>query len=193
MSNDCIKNPLPIPEQCDNCASYEVEFVGNEAVYGRSYGKWPYVYFCSSCQAAVGCHPGTRIPLGRMADKKTRQLRARAHTHFDPLWKSGAMSRTEAYRLLSRNLNIPAEQCHISQMNVEQLKFVIEHCRGFSYEGNLQVMKRRKGKKDAKRTKRIEREKRQKFHNGKRVEGPNPFLRRARRSKLSSGKGVEGD
>ena len=187
-----VKNPLPVPEQCDNCASFDVRFTGNEAIYGKPYGEWPYVYFCPSCGAAVGCHPGTRIPLGRMADKKTRQLRAKAHQVFDPLWKSGAMSRTEAYNLLARHLGIAYEQCHISQMNVEQLQYVIEQCGNLEIDKSAKVIQRRKEKKDAKRIKRDEREKRNRYHNGARI-GQNPFFRRARRSKSNCKTDFDGD
>jgi len=127
-----------------------------------------------------------------MADKKTHQMRAEAHRHFDPLWKSGAMTRTEAYKLLARHLNIPHQSCHISQMNVEQLQYVIEQCKNLQFDGSAKVIQRRKEKKDAKRIKRTEREKRNRFHNGKRIEGPNPFFRRARRGKQDCGTDFEG-
>jgi cobyrinic acid a,c-diamide synthase len=128
-----------------------------------------------------------------MADKKTRQMRAEAHRHFDPLWKSGGMTRTDAYKMLARHLGIPHEKCHISQMNVEQLQYVIEQCKGLTFDSTAKVVQRRKEKKDAKRSKRTEREKRNRYHNGKRIEGPNPFIRRARRSKQDRGTGLEGD
>jgi hypothetical protein len=156
-----VENPLPIPEHCDACASFDVTFTNNEAVYGKPHGEWPFVYLCLACGAVVGCHPGTRVPLGRMADKRTRKLRGQAHTVFDPLWQSGAMTRSEAYCWLARHLGITREQCHISQFNVEQLTAVVEHCKAFVSERNIEILKRRGEKKNAKRIKRFKREKQQ--------------------------------
>lgn len=155
MSNR-IKNPLPIPTQCDNCASLNIAFVGNEKLYGKPHGPWPYCYLCSDCGAAVGCHPNTEIPLGRMADKKTRQLRARAHAVFDPIWRSQAMTRSEAYNMLARHLNIPPQDCHISQLNQAQLHFVIKQCKELTPD--LETLRRRRERKDAKQLKRTKRE-----------------------------------
>lgn len=183
--HDRIKNPLPIPRQCDNCASFDIAFKNNILLYGRECGEWPYCWHCSSCDAAVGCHSGTDTPLGRMADKKTRKLRAEAHKWFDPLWKSGAMTRSDAYDLVAKHLQINSSECHISQLSIEQLKFVIEQCKDLEISEQATVIKRRKEKKHAKQSKRTQREK-HKFHGGKRVAGPNPFFRRARRSEQDS-------
>lgn len=183
---DRVKNPLPPPEQCDACASFDVIFTGNERLYGKPYGEWPYCYLCLACGAAVGCHPNTRFPLGRMADKATRQMRAAAHRHFDPLWKSQAMTRTEAYKMLAKHLSIPLEQCHISQLNIEQLKLVIDQCKGLEIsEAQVEVLKRRREKKDAKRLKRIKRESRQSNRHGKYTKR-NDSARRARRREQDS-------
>lgn len=45
------------------------------------------------CDARVGCHPGTKAPLGRLATRRVRVARQRAHAAFDPLWKQGRMTR----------------------------------------------------------------------------------------------------
>lgn len=182
---DRIRNPLPIPEQCDHCASFDVAYVNNEVIYGRPCGDWPMAYYCSACEAAVGCHPGTNIPLGRMADKRTRQLRAVAHKHFDPLWRSGAMSRTEAYKLLSKLLNIPHEKCHISQLDAEQLRIVIAHCKESNIQTEAKIVARRKEKKRAKNVDRIKRDKKRTERFSKFTKR-NAAIRRARRSEQDS-------
>src|SRR5574337_856173 len=59
--------PLNAPGICRYCKG-EVKLVNNAEFYkGREYG-WPLAYYCSSCGARVGCHPGTDIPLGSLAD-----------------------------------------------------------------------------------------------------------------------------
>jgi hypothetical protein len=159
MSIEKIKNPLPAPTQCDYCASCDVTFTNNAAVYGREVGEWPYCYHCPNCGASVGCHPGTAIPLGRLANAKTRRLRAEAHKHFDQLWTSGAMSREDAYSLIARHLSIDdPDACHLSQMSDDQLKSVREYCRTLVTAENLRALKRRKEKQAVKQHKRHQRE-----------------------------------
>lgn len=56
----------------------------------------------------VGFHrqkaePGSPLAKARMA----------AHDAFDALWKSGQMSRSEAYRWLAEQLGVSREDCHM--------------------------------------------------------------------------------
>jgi hypothetical protein len=145
-----------MPTQCDNCCSLAVILTTNEKVYGRSYGAWPYIYYCEDCKAAVGCHPNTYIALGRLADRATRQLRSKAHEEFDKLWRTGLMSRDKAYTWLSLQLGIEVEECHISQLSKDQLKDVATLSADYLTQ-NLKALMRRKVKQDAKQQKRHER------------------------------------
>lgn len=43
---------------------------------------------------------------------------------FDPLWKSGAMTRGEAYQELQVALGMTAEDCHMGKMNKQDLRCV---------------------------------------------------------------------
>ena len=151
-----IKDALPVPEQCDNCCSFNIELTTNDRIYGRRYGDWPHIYFCGDCRAAVGCHPGTFVPLGRMADRQTRALRTKAHDEFDRLWQSGLMSRSKAYNWLAAQLSIAPSECHISWLSKDQLKDVATLSADYLSQ-NYAALVRRKVKKDAKQEKRIER------------------------------------
>ncbi len=94
--------------------------------------KYSKVWVCSNypeCDAYVGCHKGTDIPMGRLANARLRTLKKEAHKQFDPLWKSDFMSRREAYKWLSDMLNIPLEQCHIGMFDIKQCQRVIHLCR----------------------------------------------------------------
>lgn len=122
MGSHVISNPLPVPEHCDRCCSVNVEFASNARLYGREFGKWPKCYICNDCGASVGCHPNTRIPLGRMANRKTRALRAKAHASFDKLWRGGYMTRDQSYTWLANQLNIEPSECHMSQLSDENLR-----------------------------------------------------------------------
>lgn len=77
-------------------------------------------YVCKPCEAYVGCHKNTTTPLGTVANAELRQHRSLCHTVFDPMWRNGSMTRSEAYSWLSTNLNIPKNKCHIAMFNTAQ-------------------------------------------------------------------------
>lgn len=110
-----VKNVLPTPEQCNCCGRMGVVIKSNDEIYrGRKYGKWPWVYICAgdieSCGAYVGMHPFTNIPLGTLADAKTREARKKCKVPF--LHLTGKISRKEAYKKLAEKLGIETEECH---------------------------------------------------------------------------------
>lgn len=95
----------------------------------KDYSK---VWVCSNypkCDAYVGCHKGTTIPMGRLANARLRTLKKEAHRQFDPLWKSGLMTRKEAYKWLSTMLNIDLDECHIGMFDIKDCQRTIHLCR----------------------------------------------------------------
>ena len=62
-------------------------------------------------------------PLVTPATMTARNL---AHATFDPIWKSGKMSRGEAYRRLALAMEMTATECHISIMDEDQAYRVAE-------------------------------------------------------------------
>lgn len=92
------------------------------------YGKF---YGCSrfpACKAAHGAHPDGR-PLGIPANAETKAWRMRAHDAFDQLWKSGRMSRREAYAWLRTTMGLGKADCHIGRFDIDQCQQVIAVCR----------------------------------------------------------------
>jgi hypothetical protein len=57
-------------------------------------------------------HPGTGIPLGTLADEAIREARKHCKEPFESLYKTGKMSRSQAYQALADKLGIPKEECH---------------------------------------------------------------------------------
>lgn len=118
--------------KCPYCGA-EVSLKDAQFIYHTNKSKnWGKVWVCDNypnCDAYVGCHPGTTIPLGRLANARLRTLKAEAHKQFDPLWKSGLMSRRSAYKWLSDMLDIPVEDCHIGMFDVSMCQKVIHLCR----------------------------------------------------------------
>jgi hypothetical protein len=76
-------------------------------------------YQCAPCGAYVGCHPGTTRSLGRLADAPLRAAKARVHAMFDPLWKSGRISRSSAYARLADAIGIQPRECHVGMFSLD--------------------------------------------------------------------------
>ena len=101
--------PGPI---CSYCGSPS-ECRNSSVIYGRSYGL---AWVCANyptCDAYVGCHPDTAIPLGRLADKALRIAKSAVHRRFDPIWRGRQLSRERAYAWLAERLGIATGECHI--------------------------------------------------------------------------------
>ena len=64
--------------------------------------------------------------------QRSRRGRARdlAHTHFDPLWESGRMSRTEAYARLAQAMLLTEDECHMRCMKPKACREVVWLCKG---------------------------------------------------------------
>lgn len=106
---------------CPYCGK-EAQWVDNVKIYGKRYGKSYMMWWCKPCDALVGCHQNTRKPLGTLANKELRGLRIKAHAVFDPLWKSGNMTRDDAYHLLKEKTG---KWLHIGEADVEDCKLII--------------------------------------------------------------------
>lgn len=124
---------------CPYCGARSIFRESSAHLYRRDYGP---VWECSPCQAWVGCHPNTTMPLGRLADASLRTAKKAAHAAFDRLWlakirKEGCRkheARGAAYRWLSQQLNVPTDECHIGMFDEAQCARVVELCRPFHAE-----------------------------------------------------------
>jgi len=106
---------------CPYC-NQEAKYGSNEEFYGRRYGKSYMCYYCLDCGSYVGTHQNTKKPLGTMANKELRDWRIKAHAFFDPLWKSGKMTRQQAYEWLKEKLG---QEIHIGEADIETCKSVV--------------------------------------------------------------------
>ena len=118
--------------KCPYCGA-DLELKDASYIYHSGKSKqWGKVWVCSNypkCDAYVGCHEGTTLPLGRPANARLRTLKAEAHKQFDPIWKSGLMNRREAYKWLASMLDIPLDECHIGMFDVKMCQKVIQLCK----------------------------------------------------------------
>ena len=100
--------------------------------YSRFYGctRWP------ECNGSHGAHAdGT--PLGTPADRETKVYRMATHKVFDPLWKSQAMSRDQAYAWMARTMGMTKAEAHIGQFDKEQCRTLIRAAHAYKQELGL--------------------------------------------------------
>ena len=123
-----VKDALPAPTCCRYCDG-KVELVNNSKIYnGRSYGDWPYAYLCSDCDAYVGLHPDTDVPLGTLADGGLRGARNKSKALFHKVKERRGLSRSLAYQWLAGQLGMPVSECHFGWFEANQCARVIEVC-----------------------------------------------------------------
>lgn len=88
---------------------------------------------CEPCKAWVGCHQDTDKPFGRLADADLRYWKQLAHAKFDPIWQARMVAsglsryrcRDWLYKWLAAAMNLPADQCHIGEFDIDQCKLAI--------------------------------------------------------------------
>lgn len=126
-----VLDRLPAPTICPHCGS-AIKIVSNAEIYnGQEFGEWPWAYKCDGefCDAYVGMHPFTNIPLGTLATHAMRDARKRAKAAFNPIWQSKCMTRSEAYAWLASQLGIPKGECHIGWFDVDACNQVVRVCK----------------------------------------------------------------
>lgn len=99
-------------------------------LFGKDYGK---LWICRTCNSYVGCHKGTNVALGRLANFELRLAKRKAHDAFDKLWKikeydeeTKNQERNKAYEWLSKTLGIVPEYCHIGMFSEKTCIRVVE-------------------------------------------------------------------
>ena len=129
------KKKKAVKKKATNYNALRCPYCGGTVVYRSAEGiykdnsKSAMLYVCShypECDAYVRVHPGTKTPMGTMADHKLRALRNTAHKHFDKLHKCGYMTRLEAYMWLANIINAPLSQAHIGYLGEYYCNLVIK-------------------------------------------------------------------
>ncbi len=108
--------------RCPYCKR-ESELVTGERIYPQRRDLHELnFYLCTTCGAYVGCHPGSKRPLGRLADAELRRWKMKVHEVLDPLWTRGRMKRSQAYSHLANRMGIRKQDCHIGMFDAEQCR-----------------------------------------------------------------------
>lgn len=101
-------------------------------VFGDTARPGSLLYVCDrypACNAYVGAHRKTKLPMGSLADGDLRHKRIEAHKAFDWMWRSGLMTKAQAYRWMQAKLGIPASQAHIAKFSYYMCDQLISVCR----------------------------------------------------------------
>ena len=94
-----------------------------------SNSKRTMLYVCTNypvCDAYVRVKPGTREPVGTMADGKLRSLRHSPNHYFDKIYKSGLMTKEEVYRWLAYIIAAPMSEAYIGKLGEYYCNLVID-------------------------------------------------------------------
>ena len=121
------KKGNPSTMRCPHCGAAMI-LRSADGIYRDNTGH-AMLYVCRhypQCDTYVRTHPGTTTPVGTPANRKLRALRSEAHRHFDQLYRSGLMSKQEAYRWLAALLQAPLSQAHIGYLGEYYCKQVIQ-------------------------------------------------------------------
>lgn len=116
--------------RCPYCGA-KVVFRSADGIYRENH-RGTMLYVCSrypKCDAYVRAHPGTRIPMGVLADPELRKLRREAHYYFDQLHTTGFMTKEEAYCWLSGVVCAPKDKAHIGYLGEYYCRQVITESR----------------------------------------------------------------
>lgn len=123
-----VSDRMAPPTECRYCRG-PVELVSNDQIYGgRLYGDWPYAYRCAPCDAHVGLHPNTDLPLGILADRPLRTAKAEAKQAWQRLSQIKGWKRGEAYSWLAEAMDIPRSECHFGHFVEFRSGFALGVC-----------------------------------------------------------------
>ena len=114
---------------CPKCGAMAILRPASE-IYGDP-RRTDRLYVCSNypkCRSYVSTYPGTNVPMGVLADGDLRNLRIQAHRKFDEVWKTGIMSRENAYRWMADRLGISMRDAHIAMFGEYRCRELIREC-----------------------------------------------------------------
>ncbi len=121
----------PVCSVCDS--NTNVEFVKGKEIYPFRPDLFEKNFWKCDCGAYVGCHGNTGEPLGTPADPNTRKLRIQVHKHFDLLWRTGSLTRREAYGKMAETLGISINNCHIGMFTSDRCYKVLDWLKGAGF------------------------------------------------------------
>lgn len=92
-----------------------------EGKFGSFYGcnRWP------DCEGTATLHPDGSLK-STPADRQTKDARIKAHRAFDRMWKSGYLTRDQAYTWMAEKMGLELDRAHIGYFSESQCNELIE-------------------------------------------------------------------
>ena len=103
----------------------------SSVVYGEHTKNDGYLYICDrypKCDAYVGAHQKSRLPMGTLANGDLRHKRIEAHKVFDRMWRSGLMTKGQAYKWIQTKFYLNEKQAHIGMFSEYMCNQLIAAC-----------------------------------------------------------------
>ena len=111
------------------------ELVTGKTIYPHRpdlYSK--YFYYCKDCNAYIGCHKGTKEPMGTLAKADLRLARVKTHEALDKIWKETLLSRYKTYKALANYTELHIDATHIGLFDEYQCALTIVFAKRFYKE-----------------------------------------------------------
>lgn len=136
------KKGLKMPRRvtCPYCGLAAVLREDSYVHGGNGMGK--YLYVCKNypdCNAYVGVHPGTKIPMGTLADSELRNKRIKAHKMLMAICENGLMTKKEAYRWIETMFGIDSSEAHIAKFSDYRCEELMKNCRNMLQSNNIPI------------------------------------------------------
>lgn len=108
-------------KNCPYCHKSDIRLMSHLEFYGKEFKKNGKLYVCQNCQARVGCHPNTEIPLGQLSDEELRGLRIKIHDIIDKYWNDKT-GRDIVYKKLIGRYGNPF---HVGFLDNERARYIL--------------------------------------------------------------------
>ena len=134
---------------CPYCGD-KPKAIPSEQIYGKGH-NYGFLMACRKCEAFVGCHKGTKTPMGRLASQDLRTAKRKAHFFFDQLWRKKmeednmpqGRARSLAYSWLAEQMGISTMICHIGMFDLGQCEWVVDLCKPFAKDKVFHLNKKK--------------------------------------------------
>lgn len=129
MCKKKAKKKMNQPVRCPYCGS--IAHIRPAAEIYHDAQRTDELYVCSkypTCKSYVSIYPGSKTPMGPLANGDLRNLRIRAHRKFDRIWQTGIMSRQDAYRWMADFFCLPLREAHIGMFSEYRCEELIKKC-----------------------------------------------------------------
>lgn len=113
--------------KCQYCGS-GIHKVPATEIYGEIGEHWNSVYVCNrfpKCDSYVSSKTD-ESPRGPLANERLRKARRKCHKIFDEKWKSGKMSRSDAYVWMQKVMGLPPKKAHIGAFTMTECVQLLE-------------------------------------------------------------------